>query len=1054
MSNSSLRLVGARAIVEGMPAYKASMDAVNKALDTAGLKSEQAAKRSGAMSKAYDAMGKAASVAERVVSGAATGIAAKVAVMAAAVVGSIGAVISILVIGLAAAIGVAVGAVGALVAGLAALSSRGAGYEGVIDSFERLTASVQLSSTALYEDLRTAAAGTVADLDLLRQANVALAGASGETGKQFGEALPRLLEIARAQARATGQDVTFLFESLVTGIKRTSPMIIDNIGLVLKVGEANAAYAESIGKTVEQLSGAEQQAALLQATLAAGEQVLATYGNAGETLATKLERAKASITNILDYLAIALQPVAKAIMDAINPVLTGIANFVRNAVPYIQALGMLFVNAIKPFLDQIKGVADQLNSPGAARSFFNGAMNTFGAFLRGVVLTGVQIVQAVAAIANAIADLLIGFSPPKKGPLSMIDKGGANVMAAWMDGLVGGFSLEPVEKVAAQVAAALGPVAAMALAQIDARLAQLDSAIKPFQDRLSIVRAEFDAIAKIGELAIKGVQRQLETAVQALIKGGTGSGELVRKLDAQRQAIEDTLSAQQQQTEEYELQLAIAEAMQARERAILNVRKSQIPALAATAAAIGKASQSSGGAADKPPKEETGSGGEPPALPGSGFTGAPVEDLFGIGTNPAKIKQMGLELTDSFNAGFGDAGDLWATATGALTKGGNRLEDAFSGLGPRIQERMNEMTGGFIQGLQKLALAADEHLTQFGIKWDTFWGGLPARVGTAIAPFVESFNEVVNGPFLTAVRDFILFHTDIANPEGIIGFFAAIPANIQAALEGLGEWVNKSLVLPIINQVALIQAGFDIFFNGEGEGSLQWIFAQALKFLTSIPAAVGAALLPVARFMASTFVNPIIGGLNQVMTAFVTLLRNLREPVAQVLDLLGEGIRLGTVAGLLTGGDGGFKNLAAQLRSATFDFTPLAQWTPGASGSEAGGGGGVGEATRFARGGLAGPGLMKVGENGPEYIAAAQRLAVFPNSIVRSLEAIMGNTMRPYYAGMSGIRSGQSQYVHPSLVQNTSNNYDNSRSYGDINVIGARDGQDVASRLAMLRAWR
>src|SRR5690606_38205575 len=132
-----------------------------------------------------------------------------------------------------------------------------------------------------------------------RQANIALAGAIGEFGIQFGQKLPKLLEIARAQARATRQSVDFLYQSIITGIKRGSPLLIDNIGLVLKVGEANQAYAESVGKTVEQLTAEEKQIALLNATVEAGQEILNIYGQQQETAAEKMARAQATITNTL-----------------------------------------------------------------------------------------------------------------------------------------------------------------------------------------------------------------------------------------------------------------------------------------------------------------------------------------------------------------------------------------------------------------------------------------------------------------------------------------------------------------------------------------------------------------------------------------------------------------------------------------------------------------------------------------------------------------------------------------------------------------------------------
>jgi hypothetical protein len=153
---------------------------------------------------------------------------------------------------------------------LADLAVEAAPLEGIGTAFEAMAGDVGLSLDAL----RTAAAGTVADFDLMKAANVALTGAGDELGAAMGEELPELLEIARAAARATGQDVDFLFNSLVSGVKRSSPFLIDNTGLVLKMGEANEALAAELGKSVQELTAEEKQIALLNATVDAGQKMI------------------------------------------------------------------------------------------------------------------------------------------------------------------------------------------------------------------------------------------------------------------------------------------------------------------------------------------------------------------------------------------------------------------------------------------------------------------------------------------------------------------------------------------------------------------------------------------------------------------------------------------------------------------------------------------------------------------------------------------------------------------------------------------------------------
>jgi hypothetical protein len=64
-------------------------------------------------------------------------------------------------------------------------------------------------------------------------------------------ALPQLLEIAKASnaLNPTLGETTFLFESLATGVKRGSQLMIDNTGITFSQSEAYARFAEKVGKS-------------------------------------------------------------------------------------------------------------------------------------------------------------------------------------------------------------------------------------------------------------------------------------------------------------------------------------------------------------------------------------------------------------------------------------------------------------------------------------------------------------------------------------------------------------------------------------------------------------------------------------------------------------------------------------------------------------------------------------------------------------------------------------------------------------------------------------
>jgi hypothetical protein len=76
------------------------------------------------------------------------------------------------------------------------------------------------------ETLRKATRGLVSDLELMKV--TVQAGNFGIPIEQMG----KLLEFATKRAAETGQSVDYLVQSIVTGIGRKSPLILDNLGII------------------------------------------------------------------------------------------------------------------------------------------------------------------------------------------------------------------------------------------------------------------------------------------------------------------------------------------------------------------------------------------------------------------------------------------------------------------------------------------------------------------------------------------------------------------------------------------------------------------------------------------------------------------------------------------------------------------------------------------------------------------------------------------------------------------------------------------------------
>ena len=182
-------------------------------------------------------------------------------------------------------------------------SYEGAQFIQTGQSFDMLMDKVG-AAPGILDKLKIASRGTIDEMSLMSSTATLLAGASGQLATDLANATPELMEIAKAANKLNPSlgTTTFMYNSIATGIKRASPLILDNLGIVVKVGEANKIYADMLGKTVEQLTVTEEKQALLNATLAAGQTLLDQVGGNTESMTDSWERATARATDLTNSL--------------------------------------------------------------------------------------------------------------------------------------------------------------------------------------------------------------------------------------------------------------------------------------------------------------------------------------------------------------------------------------------------------------------------------------------------------------------------------------------------------------------------------------------------------------------------------------------------------------------------------------------------------------------------------------------------------------------------------------------------------------------------------
>lgn len=173
--------------------------------------------------------------------------------------------------------------------------------------------------------MRAAAQGAVSDLELMSAANTLLIGTTGELGGALANAIPQLVAIAQAAHTlnpALGS-TTFLFDSLARGLKRGSPLILDNLGIIVNLTDVYNQYADQLGTTADQLTEAEKTQALLNEVLAQGQVIIEQAGEASLGYTERIDRMQASLSNAANALKGEFAPAIANAADAVTYLLTG-----------------------------------------------------------------------------------------------------------------------------------------------------------------------------------------------------------------------------------------------------------------------------------------------------------------------------------------------------------------------------------------------------------------------------------------------------------------------------------------------------------------------------------------------------------------------------------------------------------------------------------------------------------------------------------------------------------------------------------------------------------
>jgi hypothetical protein len=225
----------------------------------------------------------------------------------------------------------------AAIRGATEFVKEGAAIDRLREASGTLASSMGLDMDEIVSAVRDASLNTVSDMDIMQSSARALMFGVGASAEQ----LAKLMETAALRGRAMGLSAQQAFDDIVRGIGRSSPKILDNLGIVLNITKVYEDYAKSLGKTRDQLTEFEEKQALVNAVIADTAAYMKETGGLVEDDAAKWEQMAAAGKNLGDALKLLASDKLSWVAEGLTKVTNGLIESIDKTVLYDQLLGTL-----------------------------------------------------------------------------------------------------------------------------------------------------------------------------------------------------------------------------------------------------------------------------------------------------------------------------------------------------------------------------------------------------------------------------------------------------------------------------------------------------------------------------------------------------------------------------------------------------------------------------------------------------------------------------------------------------------------------------------------
>lgn len=644
----------------------------------------------------------------------------------------------------------AVSALAKLGEGIFKLAVRASELQAISMQFAILNQNVEGGSQAMLRAMQEASAGMISTRNLMTSFNDAAA----LVNVQFAQRLPEALSLLGKVSAATGTDLNYLLESLVRGVGRVSPLILDNLKIQVGVAEATAKASEMFGKEADQLTKVEQQTALTELALSKLEAKFGALPDTTKTLASQTAVLQANFQNIGDTLGQYVVPGMTTLVESVNKVVGAFAAAISEGgalEPILVSVGAWFSiladgaasfadKAVKAFEgltgEMSMGIADTIEQA------LRWGVELVAAFAEGIVeATTTVLVTAMNAISNMLTSWLLGGSPPKVAP--NIVQWGIALMQQYLEGMTqADFGIlkqiqGPLKKILEGPAfAGVSKALAGALAGGDRgqfleavsraagvfgeSIRKLAEAQFDLADAVTAVEVAENALARSREKVTDSqaeVNRQTEE-YNRLLRAGATRGEL----DAQLKLInvaEANLQTAMDQVDTQEAAVQAAKDRKAQLETEAKLQQDVVDQLLGINDALSEQEK----AKERAAKGKAGAAGAVPEIPE--VLGIPSGlDIGGrIGEAIDKMKE---QLKEKFKDIFKPLGDAWNNISYIIRV---KLADAWDEFKKKVGEAWDKLKEKypFLQTVENWVLSLPKNTDEAAAAWETF----KDRVGTA-----------------------------------------------------------------------------------------------------------------------------------------------------------------------------------------------------------------------------------------------------------------------------------------------------------------------------------